>query len=260
MSHSSVIAAWIPVSRWAWDAYFKAGNDVLLCRKLGTCAQAAETICRFAVTQPDHLQWKIAVILAGYIQKPPPNLLANLFDFLTGQDAPSSGFDFDQLATTGLMEDFVYTASRWCRQGIHPEVAQGVLQTIVEQWLAGQSWNCAGAAMISLCFHDAPGWPDLLERFTRKAAEQKPSKPQLGNFFRPLGQFFGMYLPPVGTPEARVAERLLARDQSLLKSVDEWLCQQESVCQQVLLTPQEQTDLDHLWQVLAEAEPKEMSG
>lgn len=211
MSEYDLLAAWFRIADWAAYDLAKDGAEGIVLRPLGRHPKAATLITRSGFTSSNYRHRKLAASLAGWIQQPPLDLLAQLFQQEAERDRRIPKDDFSRLDTQSVVEDIVFSAAFWARREQSRPAAVQLLRDIVERTLAGEYWNTASYAMTTLCRHQAPGCNELLTRFQEFASTGKvkhPSRPSLSE-------------------EMEFAQNLVAKNPKTMQAIESSLDQKE---------------------------------
>jgi hypothetical protein len=211
MGEYDLFAAWFRVAAWAAYDLSKEGSEGIVLKPLAQYSKASTLIVRSCSTSENHRHRKLAASLAGWIQQPPLDLLALLFQQEVEQDRQMAKGAFGRLETQSVVEDIVFSAAFWVRSERTRPAAFELLRSLVERTIAGGYWNTAGYAITTLCQHQALGCGDLLNRFQQFATTAKvdhPSNPSL-------------------TQEQAISSNLVAQDRRTLDAIEAVLNQRE---------------------------------
>jgi hypothetical protein len=177
MSEYDLLAAWFRVADWAAYDLAKEGAEGIVLKPLGRHSKAATFLARSAFSSSNYQHRKLAARLAGWVQQPPLDLLAHLFQHETERDRRMPKDDFGRLETQSVVEDIVFSAAFWARREHSRPAAVQLLRDVVERTLAGEYWNSASYAMTTLFRHQVPGYSELLTRFLEFASSAKVNHP-----------------------------------------------------------------------------------
>jgi hypothetical protein len=233
MNEYDLLAAWFRVANWTAYKLFKDSAEGVVLKPLGQHSKAATFIVRSASKSSIFQHRKIAACLAGWIQRPPLDLLAELFQHEAERDQQLPKKDFGRLETQSVVEDIVFSAAFWARRERTRAAAFELLRTVVERTIAGQYWNTASYALTTLCRHQAAGHSELLIRFQQFANSAKVDHPS----------------NPCLTQEKNYAQNLLAKDPRTLDNIELLLDQKEEAAIAVSLDEHSRAAIDELVQV-----------
>ncbi len=164
MDTAVLLERWDALSNWLWDALGREGLEGAVFQLLGKETAGAECLIRHAAGFPEHQQRKLAASLAGFLVQPTTNILGELLERETARDQAATRFA-DRLYSQSVVENIVFSASRWCRRAALRPAGLAVLRRVVEQTLAGQYWNTSAYAITTLCRYDLDGSAALLRAF-----------------------------------------------------------------------------------------------
>jgi hypothetical protein len=182
MNEYDLLSAWFRVADWAAYTLSKNGDEGIVLKPLGHHPKAATFIARAASKSMVRQHRKIAACLAGWITRPPLDLLTQLFQQETERDRQLPKDDFGRLDTQSVVEDIVFSAALWARNERTRTAGVELLRSVIEKTIAGEYWNTASYAITTLCRYQAVGSGELLTRFHEFANGGKvdhPSKPSL---------------------------------------------------------------------------------
>jgi hypothetical protein len=236
MNEYDLLAAWFRVADWAAFDLSKSGHEPIVLKPLGQFSKAATLIARAASKSSVSQHRKIAACLAGWIKKPPLDLLSQLFDQEAERDRQLPKKDYGRFDTQSVVEDIVFSAALWARNKETRDAGLDLLRAVVERTIAGEYWNTASYAITTLCHHQAAGCGELLSRFNKFANGEKvahPSNPSLSQ-------------------EKEFAQHLLANNPKTLAVIESLLDQKEESAKANNLDENSQAGIDELVQIAEE--------
>jgi hypothetical protein len=167
-----LIEQWNAYAGWIW-ALAKDDREGAVLKPLAGNCELALVLIRAAAGSDSHEERKLGASLAGYVATPPPDLLRTLLAWERKRDAALPAQSYEKLACQSVVEDIVFSATRWCWADATRQAGLAVLREVVNDTLGGQYWNTASYAMVSLIRHGAEDAEELLGRF-RKFAHSPP--------------------------------------------------------------------------------------
>jgi hypothetical protein len=202
-----LLGAWFQVADWVAYDLAKDGTEGVVLKPLGQHSKASTFIVLAGFNSDNYRHRKIAASLAGWIEHPPLDLLAQCFQHETERDHRLPKDDFRRLDSQSVVEDIVFSAAFWARRDQTRPAAFELLRKIIERSITGEYWNTASYAMTTLCRHQAPGCAELLNRFQQfsvNAMVEHPSMPSL-------------------TQEREFADNLLSKNSRTLDAIEDLL-------------------------------------
>jgi hypothetical protein len=230
MDQYDLFSAWFRIADWAACDLGKEGIEGIVLEPLGRHSKVSAFIVRAGAASSNFQHRKLVAALAGWIQEPPLELLAELFRLESERDQQLPKSDFGRFETQSVVEETVLSAARWVRREYTRPPAFELLRTIVERTMAGEYWNSASYAMTTLCRHRAQGSGELLNPFQQFATRAKVSHPS----------------NPSLSQEKLYARNLMARNQEILDSIESLLNQKDEASRTVDLDDDSRTAIEEL--------------
>jgi len=98
-----------------WLSYLmKEGCDGAVLAHLAGCQGAAEAVIDKSSTSGSYTHRKLAATLAGYLSEPRADLVARLLAQERERDTALAATSMDRLSCQSVVEDIVFSATRWC--------------------------------------------------------------------------------------------------------------------------------------------------
>lgn len=230
MHEYDLLAVWFRVADWAAYDLSKEGAEGLVLKPLGEHSKAATFIVRSGSQSSNYRHRKLVASLAGWIQRPPLDLLAQLFQQEAERDQRLPKGDWGRLDAQSVVEDIVFSAAWWARSERTRASAFELLRNVVERTIAGEYWNTASYAITTLCRHHAAGHTALLNRFhhfANHAQVEHPSRPDFAQ-------------------EKEFAENLVAKNPSTLDAIESSLNQKEEAATSAMQDENSRTAIEEL--------------
>lgn len=218
------------------------GYEALVLKPLANYPHSAQLIARDAATSDQYQHRKVAAALVGWIAECKEELLKELLDQERARDRTLAKDDFGRLDSQSVVEDVVFSATRWMRRSAQRDAAIDVLEAIVQRTIEGEYWNTASYAITTLCRYRSPGFDTLLSSFAAFSQGRPPVHPTR----------------PSLAQERNFAEKLQARDPSTLESMERLLAQQDEAATADLDAPS-QGSMDRLMDAARTADAEEAS-
>lgn len=230
MNEYDLLAVWFRVAAWSAYDLSKNGDEGIVLKPLGQYPKAATFIARAASISSVSQHRKIAACLAGWIKRPPLNLLRDLFQQEAERDRLLPKKDFGRFETQSVVEDIVFSAAFWARNPSTRDAGLELLRSVVEKTIGGEYWNASSYAITTLLHHQAPGSSELLKSFhdfATKAKVDHPSNPSL-------------------TQEKEFAQNLMAKNPKTLGVIESLLDQKVAAAAAEGLDENSRTAVDEL--------------
>ena len=225
-----LFAVWFRVADWGAYDLMKDGCESILLKPLGECSSAATLIARSGSQSVNYRHRKLVSSLAGWIQEPPLDLLNELFQHEVERNRQLSVQDSRRLDQQSVVEDIVFSASRWARNPMTRDAAIEVLRVVVEQTIAGEYWNTSGYAITTLSRYEAEGHTELLKQFVAFAN----------------GEPIDHVSRPSYAQERLFAANLLVRNPDTLNAIEHHLDAQDEVAKSFTLDEKSRSAINEL--------------
>jgi hypothetical protein len=171
---AELIAQWEQrIGGWTEDL-MSTGLEEATLRPLCASPAAALAIVEHVREWNAHMQRKIAATIVGILgDEAPAEMLETMLAAERSRRRSAKSF-YEQLLSHSVVEDIVFAATRWCRCPGRRGQGIAVLESVVDETLAGDAWNTSSYAMTGLVRHDAAAQQKRLARFDAYAQTTKP--------------------------------------------------------------------------------------
>jgi hypothetical protein len=211
MEEDDLTTAWNKVLDWIAFGLLKEGFEGIILHPLGKYALSSTFLSRATFSSNDFNYRKVAASLPGWTNDPDQNILDEFFSYESQRDSSLPKDDFRRLECQSVVEDIVFSASRWTRTKKLRAVGLELLKSIVNRTFSGQYWNTSSYAMVTICRYSPPYAKNLLDAFYDFAHQgfvDHPSNPSL-------------------TQERTYSENLINNDKATLNSIENSLIEKD---------------------------------
>ena len=195
---------WFRIADWCAYSLQKDGYEALILSPLGKFSRAASVLSELAIESDDYMHRKTAAALLGWIEEPRPQSLSGFFAKEAARDRSLAPDSPERLDCQSVVEDLVFSATRWARSDELRRQALEFLTEVVEATVDGEYWNTSSYAMATLVLRNPDGVDELLRKFSEFANGPEPDHPG-----RPTLQ-----------QERQFAEQLLQRNANTLQAIE----------------------------------------
>jgi len=205
---------------------------------------AAQRIVRAGSSSDSYRHRKLAATLAGFLTMPTSgrepilSLLADIFELERQRDARLPKDDLGRLDMQSVVEEIVFSATRWARQTRAQAAAFALLRKVVELTVQGEYWNTASYALTTLCRYEPKQAEDLLRRFSQFATSSNVMHP--GN--------------PSLSQEREFTTALTSKNPKTLQAIESVLAERDAAVAATKLDQNSQAAINDLVQVASRYE------